>query len=39
LRVGLRESHGGERQQNNRQRKTQGFHVSFSLRRSLLFLG
>src|SRR5712664_2787008 len=31
MRVRLRESHGGERHQNNRQHSTNGFHVSFSL--------
>src|SRR5258708_3445049 len=35
VRVGLCESHGGERHQNNGQYKT-GFHVSFSLRNSFL---
>src|SRR6266849_3687884 len=36
VRFGLRESHGGERHQNNGQHKTKGFHVSFSLRNSFL---
>src|SRR6476646_6660834 len=36
VRVGLRESHGGERHQNNGPHKTKGFHVSFSLRNSFL---
>src|SRR2546425_3586184 len=30
VRIGLRESQGGERHQNNEQHKTMGFHVSFS---------
>src|SRR5439155_13648172 len=36
LRVGLGKSHSGQRDQNNGQHKTKGFHVSFSLRNSLL---
>ena len=39
LRARLRESHGGEGQQNKGQHKTKGFHVSFSLKVLFFVLG
>ena len=38
LRVGLRESHGGERQQNNRQQKTIGISCFILLKKFIFFL-
>ena len=37
LRVGLRESHGGERHQNNRQHETRGISYSILLTKFIVF--